>query len=65
MEASPTPFIFQLVDQERIYFAGQNHALGILEAIEYYDLIRDELKNSEKIYGKEEAKTLHRIVSLP
>ena len=27
----------QLVDQERIYFAGQNHALGILEAIEYYD----------------------------
>jgi len=27
----------QLVDQERIYFAGQNHALGILEAIEHYD----------------------------
>ena len=27
----------QLVDQERIYFAGQKHALGILEAIEHYD----------------------------
>jgi sucrose-phosphate synthase len=27
----------QLTDQERIYFAGQNHALGILEAIDYYD----------------------------
>jgi len=27
----------QLVDQERIYFAGQEHALGILEAIEHYD----------------------------
>lgn len=27
----------QLVDQERIYFAGQPHALGILEAIEHYD----------------------------
>ena len=27
----------QLVDQERIYFAGQSHALGILEAIEHYD----------------------------
>ena len=27
----------QLVDQERIYFAGQDHALGILEAIEHYD----------------------------
>lgn len=27
----------QLIDQERIYFAGQDHALGILEAIEHYD----------------------------
>ena len=27
----------QLIDQERIYFAGQDHALGIMEAIEYYD----------------------------
>jgi len=27
----------QLVDQERIYFSGQPHALGILEAIEHYD----------------------------
>lgn len=27
----------QLVDQERIYFASQDHALGILEAIEHYD----------------------------
>ena len=27
----------QLVDQERIYFAGQPHARGILEAIEHYD----------------------------
>jgi sucrose-phosphate synthase len=27
----------QLVDQDRIYFAGQDHALGILEAIEHYD----------------------------
>ena len=27
----------QLVDQERIYFAGQDHALGILEAIDHYD----------------------------
>ncbi|GMR15910.1 MAG: HAD-IIB family hydrolase [Gammaproteobacteria bacterium] len=27
----------QLVDQERIYFAGQNYAFGILEAIEHYD----------------------------
>ncbi len=27
----------QLVDQERIYFAGQAHAQGILEAIDYYD----------------------------
>jgi sucrose-phosphate synthase len=27
----------QLVDQERIYFAGQDHARGILEAIDYYD----------------------------
>jgi sucrose-phosphate synthase len=27
----------QLIDQDRIYFAGQPHALGILEAIEHYD----------------------------
>jgi sucrose-phosphate synthase len=27
----------QLIDQERIYFAGQPHAYGILEAIEHYD----------------------------
>ena len=27
----------KLVNQERIYFAGQDHALGILEAIEHYD----------------------------
>jgi len=27
----------QLVDQDRIYFAGQPHALGILEAFEHYD----------------------------
>ena len=27
----------QLVDQERIYFAGQPHAQGILEAVEHYD----------------------------
>ncbi len=27
----------QLVDQERIYFAGLEHAPGILEAIDYYD----------------------------
>ncbi|MFC1589411.1 HAD-IIB family hydrolase [Pseudomonadota bacterium] len=27
----------QLVDQEKIYFAKQPHALGILEAIDYYD----------------------------
>ena len=27
----------QLIDHERIYFAGKNHALGILEAIEHYD----------------------------
>lgn len=27
----------QLVDQERIYFAEQDHAQGILEAIDYYD----------------------------
>ena len=30
----------QLVDQERIYFAGQPHATGILEAIEHYDFFR-------------------------
>ena len=30
----------QLVDQERIYFAGQDHALGILEAIEHYDFFQ-------------------------
>jgi len=27
----------QLVDQERIYFAGLDHAAGILEAIDHYD----------------------------
>ena len=27
----------QLVDQEKIYFAKQTHALGIIEAIDYYD----------------------------
>lgn len=27
----------QLVDQERIYFASQPHAMGILEAIDHYD----------------------------
>jgi sucrose-phosphate synthase len=27
----------QLVDQERIYFAGQDYAQGVLEAIDYYD----------------------------
>ncbi len=27
----------QLVDQERIYFAEQDHAQGIIEAIDYYD----------------------------
>ena len=27
----------QLIDQERIYFAAQPHAMGILEAIEHYD----------------------------
>lgn len=27
----------QLIDQESIYFAGQPHALGILEAFEHYD----------------------------
>jgi len=31
----------QLVDQERIYFAGQPHALGILEAIEHYDFFNE------------------------
>lgn len=31
----------QLVDQERIYFAGQSHALGIMEAIEYYDFFSE------------------------
>ncbi len=30
----------QLDDQERIYFANHDHALGILEAIEYYDFFR-------------------------
>jgi sucrose-phosphate synthase len=29
----------QLEDQERIYFANENHALGILEAIEHYDFL--------------------------
>ncbi len=27
----------QLIDQERIYFADQDHALGIIEAIDHYD----------------------------
>jgi len=27
----------QLIDQERIYFADQDHAQGILEAIDHYD----------------------------
>ena len=31
----------QLVDQERIYFAGQDYALGILEAIEHYDFFNE------------------------
>jgi len=30
----------QLIDQERIYFAGQNHALGLLEALEHYDFFQ-------------------------
>ena len=30
----------QLIDQERIYFAGQPHAAGILEALEHYDFFR-------------------------
>ena len=30
----------QLVDQERIYFAGQPYAAGILEAIEHYDFFK-------------------------
>ncbi|MCB1925201.1 MAG: HAD-IIB family hydrolase [Gammaproteobacteria bacterium] len=30
----------KLVDQERIYFASQPHALGILEAIDHYDFFR-------------------------
>jgi sucrose-phosphate synthase len=29
----------QLEDQERIYFAKQSHALGILEAMEHYDFL--------------------------
>jgi sucrose-phosphate synthase len=29
----------QLEDQERIYFAGRPHALGILEAIDHYDFL--------------------------
>jgi sucrose-phosphate synthase len=29
-----------LVDQERVYFATQPHALGILEAIDHYDFFR-------------------------
>ena len=29
----------RLVDQERIYLAGQPHASGILEAIEYYRFV--------------------------
>jgi sucrose-phosphate synthase len=31
----------QLVDQERIYFARQPYAQGILEAIDYYDFFGD------------------------
>jgi len=31
----------QLVDQERIYFAGQPQAQGILEAIDHYDFFTD------------------------
>ena len=30
----------QLIDQERIYFAGQPHAAGIMEALEHYDFFR-------------------------
>ena len=30
----------QLVDQERIYFAGRPYAEGILEAIEHYDIFK-------------------------
>ncbi len=30
----------QLVDQERIYFAEQDHAQGIIEAIDYYDFFQ-------------------------
>ena len=38
----------QLVDQKRIYFAGQPHALGILEAIEHYDFFNAcEVPNSD------------------
>lgn len=38
----------QLVDQERIYFAGQPHALGIFEAIEHYDFFNAcEVPNSD------------------
>ncbi|MEJ2612697.1 MAG: HAD-IIB family hydrolase [Candidatus Thiodiazotropha sp.] len=29
-----------MIDHERIYFAKQSHALGILEAIEYYDFFK-------------------------
>jgi sucrose-phosphate synthase len=29
----------QLEDQERIYFAAQDHALGILEAMEHYQFL--------------------------
>ena len=30
----------KLIDQERIYFASQAHAQGILEAIDHYDFFR-------------------------
>jgi sucrose-phosphate synthase len=29
----------RLEDQERIYFASQDHALGILEAMEHYQFL--------------------------
>jgi sucrose-phosphate synthase len=36
----------QLEDQERIYFARQNHALGLLEAIEHYDFLSSSQKQT-------------------
>ncbi|WP_404790542.1 HAD-IIB family hydrolase [Altericista sp. CCNU0014] len=38
----------QLEDQERIYFANQSHALGILEAVEHYDFL-----NTYRILAKQ------------